>query len=97
MTHKRKSGICLKCNAMKEISAKGLCSNCYTYQRIRTDARALELRRLASLKYNRKLSGIPLDAPVKETNNQRIIKNTEAWAIQYLWDRGYEIRKTEEK
>ena len=95
MTPKRKTGTCLKCCATKEIVAKGFCGNCYRYLRIRENAHALYKKRMSSLRYNRKLSGIPLDAPIKETNNQKIIKNTEAWAIQYLWDRGYEIRKIE--
>lgn len=56
----------------------------------------MEKKREHSRRYNRKIAGIPLDAPVKFTNNQRIINYTEAWCIQYLLDRGYEIRKKDE-
>lgn len=93
MIKKRKEGCCVKCNAFKEIYAKGLCANCYQYNRLRENPRSLELKRLSSLKYNRKFSGIPLDAPIKKTSDRRIINNTENWAIQYLLNLGYEIKK----
>ena len=93
MPKRRKEGLCIKCQEIKEIVAKGFCSNCYVYKRIRENPRALQLRRLNSLRSNRKISGIPLDAPLRNTNNQRIINNDEAWAIQCLLELGYEIRK----
>ena len=95
VSRKRKENNCSECNQFKEIVAKGLCQNCYAFKRIRENPRALELRRLASLKSNRKVSGIPLDAPKRKTNNERIINNKENWAIDYLLSLGYEIRKAE--
>ena len=94
---KRKVYDCVNCKQIKEIIAKKMCNSCYRYTRLRENPRALELRRISSLKANRKISGIPFDAPKKKTSDQRIINNSETWAIQYLLDLGYEIRKPEKQ